>query len=68
MKHTIKVTGMTCGGCERAVTAAVKKVAGVTEVKADHTTNTVEFDSLDNTVDMDLIVAYIKRVGFNVEH
>lgn len=32
---TLKVTGMTCGGCEAAVQHAARKVDGVKAVKAD---------------------------------
>lgn len=32
---TLKVTGMTCGGCEAAVQHAARSVDGVTAVKAD---------------------------------
>lgn len=32
---TYKVTGMTCGHCEKAVTEEVGAIAGVTEVRVD---------------------------------
>jgi copper chaperone CopZ len=35
MKHTYKVTGMTCGGCVASVEKELKKVSGVTEVSVN---------------------------------
>lgn len=35
MKHTYKITGMTCDGCKAKVEKELKKVAGVTDVSVD---------------------------------
>ncbi len=35
MKHTYKVTGMTCGGCVASVEKELRKVSGVTEVSVN---------------------------------
>lgn len=35
MKHTYKVTGMTCGGCVASVEKELQKVSGVTDVFVD---------------------------------
>jgi copper chaperone CopZ len=45
-KVDIKVSGMTCGGCERSVQNALTARSGVTAAKADRTAGlvTVEFD------------------------
>ena len=42
----IKVSGMTCGGCERSVQNALTARAGVSAAKADRTAGlvTVDFD------------------------
>jgi copper chaperone CopZ len=32
----IEVTGMVCGGCEDVIEAAISKIEGVVEVKADY--------------------------------
>jgi len=37
----LKVTGMTCGGCENAVKRALQQVDGVEEVSASHEANLV---------------------------
>ena len=39
---TLKVTGMTCAGCEAAVKIAAKSVAGVTAVAASYAKGTAE--------------------------
>ncbi|HEY1178691.1 MAG TPA: heavy-metal-associated domain-containing protein [Phytomonospora sp.] len=43
---TYKVTGMTCGHCEKAVTEEIGAISGVTEVRVDlptgHVTDTGE--------------------------
>ena len=48
---TLRVTGMTCGGCERNVETALREVEGVENASADNETNTVtvegEADPLD---------------------
>jgi copper chaperone len=45
MKHTLTVTGMTCGHCEKAVTRAVKQLDPQAEVKIDRAANLVEVES-----------------------
>lgn len=35
---TLKITGMTCGGCATAVKLAAKKVSGVTDAKVSYET------------------------------
>ncbi len=43
---TLNVSGMTCGGCENAVTRALGRIAGVEQVEASHAAArvTVTFD------------------------
>ena len=40
------VEGMTCGHCEMSVQEEISEVAGVTAVKADHTTGKVTVQSI----------------------
>ncbi len=44
---TLKVTGMTCGGCEKAVEEAALAVEGVQSAKASHTEDsaTIVYDA-----------------------
>ena len=48
---TLKVTGMTCAGCEAAVKIAAKSIDGVTDVKAsyDKANADVTYDPLKTT-------------------
>lgn len=45
MTHTLTVTGMTCGHCEKAVTQAIKQLDPKAEVKIDRSANRVEIQS-----------------------
>jgi len=44
---TLQVEGMTCSGCEQRIGTALRRIDGVREVTADHTTGevAVRFDS-----------------------
>lgn len=47
MTTTLRISGMTCGGCEESVVTALRGVEGVTDATADHEANeaTVEGDA-----------------------
>lgn len=64
---TLKVIGMTCGGCAGNVEKALKNVSGVSkavvDLKAGHAV--IEYDPLKVT-DTDLVRA-VKSVGFGVK-
>ena len=45
MNQTFKVTGMTCGHCEKAVTRAIKLVDPAAEVVIDRAQNKVDVQS-----------------------
>lgn len=47
-EYTIMVEGMTCGGCEKTVQAAIMEIPGAVFVKASHEQASVQvkFDSL----------------------
>jgi copper chaperone len=65
-KTTIRVTGMTCGGCEKAVERALLSVPGVTSARAtlDQQQVTVEFNP-DSTTEPVLRQA-IEKSGYKV--
>ena len=65
-KVSIKVSGMTCGGCERSVQNALTSRAGVTAAKADRTAGlvTVEFDPAQ--IERPAIEKAITEAGFKV--
>jgi copper chaperone CopZ len=61
------VSGMTCGGCENAVTRAVSKLPGVAEVNASHKDQRVTVSYDDAQVDMAAIAAKIASLGYQVQ-
>lgn len=61
----ITVGGMSCGGCENAVRAAVAKLPHIDEVSADHATGNVVITA-DGPVDLEEIRAAIGRAGYTV--
>jgi P-type Cu+ transporter len=58
------VTGMTCGGCERALGRAVSRVPGVQEVSASHAERaaTVTYD--ESLTTPEAIAAAIRDAGY----
>ena len=63
MKHTLTVTGMTCGHCEKAVTRAVKQLDPQAEVKIDRVANLVEVESAQNR---EVVAKAIAEEGYAV--
>lgn len=64
----LKVTGMTCGGCENAVKRAVSRLEGVESVSASHVTQTVEVVYRPGFVNRANIAAAIDALGYQVVH
>jgi copper chaperone len=64
-RETIDVTGMSCGGCERAVENALRNVEGVCKADADYEAGTVAVVT-DATSDAALEDA-VRGAGFGVE-
>ena len=63
--RTYKVTGMTCGGCEKAVTRAIKKQLGDdTAVEAHARTGEVRVEA---SADPQIVVFAIDSVGYRVD-
>ncbi len=62
-----QVEGMTCGGCEVAVRAAVKKLDGVASVKASHKEGSAEVTYDSEKVTPKAIIAAIEKIGFQAE-
>jgi len=63
---TLKVTGMTCGGCENAVKRALGRLEGVSEVTASHVEEKVGVSFDPATVTPDEITARISAIGYTV--
>ncbi|MEB0205536.1 heavy-metal-associated domain-containing protein [Pseudomonas sp. CCC3.1] len=61
--QTFKVDGMTCGGCVRGVTNAIKRIDPDSTVDVDLATKTVKVESALAAKD---IVGAIEGAGFEV--
>jgi copper chaperone len=65
-KVQLTVTGMTCGGCENAVTRAVQQLDGVQSVTASHAANQVEVTFEAGKVTAGMIRERIATLGYTV--
>ena len=65
-KETLRVTGMTCGGCENAVKRAVGQLEGVAEVSASHKDEQVAVTFDPAKVGIDAIKTKIGKLGYQV--
>ncbi|EPY00261.1 heavy-metal-associated domain-containing protein [Magnetospirillum fulvum] len=63
MSDTYRVTGMTCGGCARAVTQAITEAAPKASVQVDLDRQAVTVDGADEA----LVKAAIDAAGFGFE-
>ncbi len=63
----LRVTGMTCGGCENAVTRTLMKLGGVTAVKASHAGQSVRVDFAPESVTPEAIRSAIEALGYDVQ-
>ncbi|HEX9775050.1 MAG TPA: heavy-metal-associated domain-containing protein [Actinomycetota bacterium] len=61
----LNVSGMTCDGCERSVTKALRNVDGVGEVTASHATGLVEVEA-EAGIARDALVAAVEQAGYDV--
>lgn len=60
----IPVQGMTCGGCERSVQAALAQLEGVSGAEADHTAARVRVSFDPDEVDEQRLRAQIDEAGY----
>lgn len=67
MTQSLRVTGMTCGGCENAVKRAVGQLAGVSSVSASHEQQRVDVEFDPTKVDLAAIEQKITKLGYRVE-
>jgi copper chaperone len=61
--QTLKVSGMTCGGCAASVKNALASIAGGTPVKVDLQSGQVE---IADSVDKARAIAAIEDAGYDV--
>jgi len=63
---SIQTSGMTCTGCENTIKSKVKKINGVIEVNADHTTGVVNCEYDANITNPDAIKDAITSSGYRI--
>ena len=68
MSETIQltVTGMTCGGCESAVSKALRSIDGVEEVSASHEASLVGVTFDTDKVTRAMLKEKIETLGYDV--
>jgi len=59
--HTLFVTGMTCGGCTKAVTRAIQMQDAKATVQVDLATQKVEIES---RLDREVLITIVTNAGF----
>jgi copper chaperone CopZ len=64
---TLRVAGMTCGGCENAVTRTLLKLPGVESVKASYSGGSVRIDYKPGSVTIGAIRSAIESLGYEVQ-
>lgn len=66
-KVTLKVSGMSCGHCVKAVEGSVGELAGVSTVKVNLNEGTVDVEFNASEVSLDAIKETIDDQGYDVE-
>jgi copper chaperone/Cu+-exporting ATPase len=68
MSETLQltVTGMTCGGCEKAVQRALTQIDGVEDVSASHAANLVGITYDPDKVTRAMMKERIEALGYDV--
>lgn len=61
--YILIVKGMTCGGCEKAISSALRKVDGVQSVQADHATGRVVVNG--DGMELDALKAAVEDAGYD---
>jgi copper chaperone len=63
---SLKVTGMSCGGCESAIRRALSTLDGVTDVTASHRDSSVTLRFEPEKIDPAKIAEHIELLGYEV--
>jgi copper chaperone CopZ len=64
-RMVLRVQGMTCAGCEQRLAAAVRRVEGVREAAADHTTGVLEVE-FGPEADRAAVAARVAEAGYTI--
>jgi copper chaperone CopZ len=63
----LKVTGMSCGHCQKTVEQALKGVSGVYSAVVDLQDGEAEVDFDDDTVTAGTLLAAVERAGYGAK-
>ena len=63
---SLMIKGMQCIGCEKTVEAALSKLPGVTNVKADHRTGHVKIEMISASMDTGFVSETLQTLGFSL--
>ncbi len=63
-KLTLRITGMTCGHCQKSVEKALEKVPGVYSAVVDLRNATAEVDYDDDTATLDELTEAVGKAGY----
>ena len=64
---TLQVRGMSCAGCEQRIGAALRRLGGVLEATADHTSGQVRVRFDPTGTDRGAVLDRIVLAGYTVE-
>ena len=62
---TIKIKGMSCQHCVKAVTKALSEITGIEDVKVDLAAGEATFEE-EQTIDPEVLREHIKRAGYEL--
>lgn len=66
-KIEIKISGMSCTGCENRVENVLKNIENVESVNANYNTGIVEIETNDiKNLDIDVIKETLEDLGYNI--
>lgn len=60
---TLKITGMSCGHCERRVKNALEEIEGVTVISVSASEDRAE---VETSVEDDVLIAAVEEAGYKV--
>jgi copper chaperone len=60
---TLKITGMSCGHCERRVKNALEEIEGVTVISVSASEDRAE---VETSVEDDVLIAAVEEAGYTV--
>ena len=66
MKKTFAVTGMTCASCQAAVTRAVEKLDGVSDVQVNLLTGTMSVEVGEQSEAEAAVIQAVEKVGYGI--